>query len=431
MVRLGTLVLALCAVLVAPVSAAPITQDWLRVIRSQDHAEVADVVLRPDGTVAVTGQFEGPTIFGKGTAGGVDAFVAVFRPGGKLLWSAVLGGSGADWGTGVASGDEGQVIVAGATESAMFDGKPVESQRDAFVAVFTPDGSLAWSELLGGDGIDGAAGVAFGARAGANVLAVTGTTGSDTFEGIATPPLTDAFVAWFGTAQVPMGVRVLGGSATEIGWGVTMGADGSTYVAGHTASGDFPAGQPAPGLSGNGFLAKYHPTGARGWTRIVGAGKETLGDVVFAKGAVYVAGTSLSATLEGEQNHGAGDILVARYRPNGTRTWLRLLGSARSESGATLSTRGDGLLWVAGTRSVSDKGATLGSSDSAALVVRVRAADGAPQRQFVLDGDGTDQMSGVAAAAGGAFVAGDTTSISIGGKNTGPAETDGFVARLK
>ena len=57
----------------------------------------------------------------------------------------------------------------------------------------------------------------------------------------------------------------LGGSGTEIGFGVDVNSDGNTYVAGETDSANFPtvdALQPIRGGRSDGFVAKLDPTGS-------------------------------------------------------------------------------------------------------------------------------------------------------------------------
>src|SRR5579872_3828927 len=49
-----------------------------------------------------------------------DAFVAKFAPDGTLVWSTFLGGSGADYATGVGVDSAGNVVVTGWTRSSDF-----------------------------------------------------------------------------------------------------------------------------------------------------------------------------------------------------------------------------------------------------------------------------------------------------------------------
>ena len=55
--------------------------------------------------------------FGTSINGGGDVFVAKLSPSGDHIWSTYLGGSGNDWGYGIAVETTGNVLVSGGTES--------------------------------------------------------------------------------------------------------------------------------------------------------------------------------------------------------------------------------------------------------------------------------------------------------------------------
>lgn len=100
------------------------------------------------------------------------------------LFSALLGGSGQDYATSVASDAQGNIYVVGLTYSNDFPVTPETYQTkfggtcDAFVAKLGSDGKLLWSTYLGGILDDWATGVALDSAG--NVL-VTGYTRSANF----------------------------------------------------------------------------------------------------------------------------------------------------------------------------------------------------------------------------------------------------------
>src|SRR5439155_5058406 len=56
----------------------------------------------------------------------------------------------------------------------------------------------------------------------------------------------------------------LGGSGSDTGFGIALGASGNAYVTGSTDSADFPttAGAFTPGGNGDAFVTKLNPAGA-------------------------------------------------------------------------------------------------------------------------------------------------------------------------
>src|SRR5262249_55749547 len=99
---------------------------------------------------------------------GADAFVAKIDPSGStLVYSTYFGGSGDDFGAGIAVDASGQAYVAGSTNSSNLpttSGAYQTTSRgggDAFVAKLSASGSaLIYSTYLGGDGYDLASAIA-------------------------------------------------------------------------------------------------------------------------------------------------------------------------------------------------------------------------------------------------------------------------------
>jgi Beta-propeller repeat len=112
---------------------------------------------------ATTGGYRSPSL------GQADAFVVEFNAAGSgLVYSALVGGPGNDFATGVAIDSAGSVYNSGYTSSVGF---PVTSGsvqpsyaggiQDAFVAKLNPGGSaLSYATFLGGMGNDLADGLA-------------------------------------------------------------------------------------------------------------------------------------------------------------------------------------------------------------------------------------------------------------------------------
>jgi hypothetical protein len=185
-----------------------------------------------------------------------------------LVYAGFLGGSGWDEGHGIAVDSSGNAYVTGWTWSSDFPAvvgpdTSYNGGRDAFVARVNPSGTaLVYSGFLGGSGWDYGYGIAVDASGNAYV---TGWTSSSDFPAVVGPDLSyngndDAFVAKVnpsGTALVYAGF--LGGSYYDVGRGIAVDSSGNAYVTGWTDSADFPA-VVGPDTSRNGgidaFVAK-------------------------------------------------------------------------------------------------------------------------------------------------------------------------------
>ncbi len=188
-----------------------------------------------------------------------------------LLYSTYLGGSGGDAGNGIAVDSAGNAYVTGFTASTDFPtSNPLQPTNDggvdAFVAAFDPTGqTLLYSTYLGGSGDDYGQGIAVDSVGDAYVTGYTGSTNFPTSN-----PLqptnhggADAFVA----ALDPAGATLLystylGGSAGDVGYGIAVDSAGNAYVTGSTGSTNFPTSNPfQPTNRGNNdaFVAKIAP----------------------------------------------------------------------------------------------------------------------------------------------------------------------------
>ena len=263
-----------------PATGAPLTFST-RLGGGNDDRGLA-IAVDAQGAVYVTGDTLSPGFptvrpiqaSSGGSAGGVagaftDAFVAKYNPNGSaLVYSTFLGGSDFDQGTAIAVDGQGAAYVAGNTNSPNFPTTgPLQGAKnndpDAFVTkIDAPGAALVYSTYLGGNGADGANGIAVDRAGSAHVV---GTTGSANFVSNKATQLAksggdDAFVVKLdSTGRGPLFASFLGGRETDAGMGVALTSQGVARVLGLTASADFPSVKPVQGAKapagGDAFVA--------------------------------------------------------------------------------------------------------------------------------------------------------------------------------
>ena len=181
--------------------------------------------------------------------GPYDTFVTKFSANGStLLYSTYLGGSGNEYGTGIAV-DNGAVYVLGYTGSSLFPttagayDMTYNGGSDVFVSKLSPDGStLLYSTYLGGTGDD----YGYGIAVDNGVVYVTGATTSNLF-----PTTVDTFDMTYNGGTDAFLIKLspdgstllystyLGGTGDDYGYGIAAG-NGVAYVTGYTSSNPFP-----------------------------------------------------------------------------------------------------------------------------------------------------------------------------------------------
>jgi hypothetical protein len=278
-----------------------------------------------------------------------------------------VGGSGGDWGYGVAVDGSNNLYVTGQTESAGwalggFD-MDYNGASDAFVAKLSSAGACLWSTYLGGSGWDWGYGLAVDSSGNAYV---TGTTESPawTIGGFDTDHngVSDAFVAKLSPAGASLWSTYLGGSSDDYGRDIAVDASDNVYVTGETQSSGWPNQVLDTTYHGDSdaFVAKLSSAGASLWSTYLGgaAGDWGYGVAADSSGNVYVTGTTESAgwTNGGFDTtyDGASDAFVVKLSPAGASLWSSYLGGSGAEAGYGIAVDSSGYIYATGQTQSSD-----------------------------------------------------------------------------
>ncbi|MEZ4294671.1 MAG: SBBP repeat-containing protein [Polyangiaceae bacterium] len=279
-----------------------------------------------------------------------DAFLAQIAPGGgELTAVAYLGGSGADYGRGVALAldQQGRFVVTAAGTTTSQDLSPAAGAaqetpagaNDGFAAqlvtVSTTGVALALQRYtyFGGSGGDVITSVSMDPETNAYFGGETGSADFPLTNGAFAGGLSDAFVFSLspGLRQVRYSVRI-GGSAGEIVNGVAADGNGSAHVTGHTDSTDFPVTAecflcaPPPGSGGDAFYARVNGDGLGVGISYLGGAAADHGHAIAADplGGVTIVGATSSPDLQVtlatgpvQGYSGSSDVMVVGLSPCG------------------------------------------------------------------------------------------------------------------
>ncbi len=259
---------------------------WMNVIGSQTPAIdfISDICLGGDGYVYCTGLLGGtadinPAVASTNLVAAVDAFLIRYSQNdGSLSWGFLLGGSSLDLGNSVMMTEDGNVVIAGSTNSSTMDVDPgiainlltkTGVNAAPFLGRYSSTGTLVSAILMEGDGAQTATINRIFAGPD-NTIMLTGNykgnldleLGDSSFI-VQSGDSTNAFVARYMTDWSLMQYFELGGNGDQIGNDIVL--DGSkVYVCGQMSNTIFPQ---FPDLelqvprisSGNdGFLIQYN-----------------------------------------------------------------------------------------------------------------------------------------------------------------------------
>jgi uncharacterized protein (TIGR03437 family) len=302
------------------------------------------IVLNSSGNTVVTG----------------NGFVVTLDPtGAHILSSVSLPGDNI---AAAALDSSGNLVIAGSTAAS------------GFVAKLDPAGKTLFFNTL-------APAVAAVALDGSGNIYLTGATAST-----AGSRGTDAFVSKFSPAGTLVYSTTIGGSANDTGRAIAVDAQGDAYIAGDTESADFPVTPGAAqttfgglvsvfgaGSFGDGFVAKFNPTGATVLFATYWGGSEP--DIAYAitldsSGYAYVAGATSSSnfpvTTGAFQTTYAGppadpiepdpdgDAFVSKFSPLGAVVWSTYLGGSQADVAYAIALDAAGNVYLAGTTESND-----------------------------------------------------------------------------
>jgi Beta-propeller repeat len=375
--------------------------------------------------------------------GTYDVFVTKINSAGSApVYSTYLGGSGDDFGFGIAADSSGNAYVTGHTASTNFPTtNPIQASNggitDAFVTKINSNGSgRFYSTYLGGTGDDRGRSIAVDSTGNAYV---TGWTSSADFP--TTSPMqgafgggTDAFVTKINSnGSGRFYSTYLGGSGSEIGFGIAVDGSGNAYVAGRTDSSNFPTTNPLQISNGGAtdvFVTKLNAAGSsRVYSTYLGGSGSDLGQGIAVDGAgnAFVTGYTSSTNFPTTSplqvsNGGSLDAFVTKINAAGSaRVYSTYLGGSGDDEGFGIAVDGSGNAYVTGPTGSTNfpttnpiQGTNGGSTDAFVLSI----SGNAPVAAFRDTSGGielTSELSTLLSNSGGSFASDPSAAQNANG----------------
>lgn len=284
-----------------------------------------------------------------------DAFAAKVDAGGHLVWNTFLGGTGYDWGNGIAVDSSANVYVVGYSDVAWGAGDctgcPVRaftSAEDAYAAKLNSSGNLTWLTYLGGSAADAANKVVVADN---GSIVVTGfsvaTWGTPRraytsgYDGFATKVDSDGQVVWN---------TFLGGDGYDVGYGIARDSSGNVILAGVSSN---TWGSPLRPYTADydAFGAKLDADGNLSWNTFLGSSANDHGFnvAVDRHDDVYVIGHSFATWGKPSSPYTAdADAFVAKISAGGVFSWNTFVGGSDNQVGRAIGVDRNGNLYLCG-----------------------------------------------------------------------------------
>ncbi|OYU95983.1 MAG: hypothetical protein CFE21_06100 [Bacteroidetes bacterium B1(2017)] len=307
-------------------------------------------------------------------AGG--SYVVKFTSAGAFLWENT---SIPNYAYGLACDSLGYVFVTGCGGTATPGANQVWAGggQEAYVAKFTPTGTIAWATYLGGPGddygyaacVDRAGNVIVtGSTASSSAIATTGSAQSFLSGG------SDVYIRKYSTDGTLLWGTYHGRIATDYGFYISTDKDNNIVVTGQTTSwaGMATAGATQPAYGGgehDGFVVKYSPTGSKLWATYLGGDSldDAYGVVCDLDGNILVSGYTKSANglatagAYQETKGGDYDAFVAKLSPAGVLQGASYYGGAGAENEYGIACSKIGEIYITGNTKSNSGIATTGA----------------------------------------------------------------------
>ncbi len=412
------------------------------------------------------------TMPGLGPYAGGDADVFVTKlnaTGTALVYSAYLGGNDTDSGLGIAVDSLGYAYITGETASddfpttaSAFPNAPGSTgYSDAFAVKLNTTGTaLIYSTYLGGSLDDVGQGISVDKFGQAYVGGVTSSPDFPIFgsalQHIYGGGYSDAFVVKLNNLGIAVPYSTfIGGTQADSVYAIALDDNGSIYVAGETASSDFPVPGGFQDTYGGGdadaFVMKILGTsGQVAYSTFLGGSNADFARGIAVDGSrqAYVTGKTSSPNfphtnaIQSTYGGGDADAFVAKVSSQGDAlSYATFLGGGGSDVGYAIAVDSNGNAYAAGRTSgnfptVKAVQNIYGGGSSDAFVTRISAAGDKIDYSTYLGGSAADIGYCIAARTiGNVYVTGKTSSLDFPATlnafmtfNT--AGSDAFVAKL-
>jgi methionine-rich copper-binding protein CopC len=296
------------------------TKVWTRLIGAEGWDKAYGLTEGLDGSVYIAGDAQG-SFDGLPRLGMQSGFLVKYSADGVKTWVRLNGAAqGESSVAALTTGLDGSLYMSGWIKNGALEGNTYSGalNYDAFLVKYDTSGQKLWAKQVPMYSTPNTKGSLFfdALVTGLDGSIYVGAKGGAFAEGSSTQVM-DYYIYKYGTGGELVWSRAVGLNGNnylneDVNFGVTLtlGADGSIYIGGHTK--DSLTGEANKGQT-DAFVAKFNTDGTKVWSKLLGSsGDDVALDLSTGlDGSIYVSGWT-TGSIDGRANSGGRDAFIAK-----------------------------------------------------------------------------------------------------------------------
>lgn len=301
---------------------------WKKTLGGTLEDYVRNVIATPDGNFLCVGETQSNNGDITGYIDSIDFWVVKIDGSGNVIWKKCYGGTSIDRGYSACVASDGNLMIAGLTES----GTPyVENNHgvsDYLVIKIDLNGGVIWQKTYGGSDVDDCKSIR---KTSDNGYLLCGNSRSSNGDLSNNKGELDVWVVKINANGDIQWQNSFGGSKSDYANAIMEDKNGNFLIAGETYSFDFDATENhSNSISRDYFIIKVNSQGQKIWARCYGGS-----DNEYARGIIetnsdeyVIIGESYSNDGQAPNNKGSADFWLIKINPmNGDLIWEKKYGS--------------------------------------------------------------------------------------------------------
>ncbi len=305
--------------------------------------------------------------------GFADAYLTKYDASGNVIWARSAGGIDFDMGTSVATDAAGNIYWTGCFQSASITigtytlTNTLSGDLDIFIVKFNAAGNVVWAKSAGGTGTDYGYGIATD-HSGNIYLAGSFTSpsinlGSFTLNNTASVSSLEMFLIKYDAAGNVVWAKSEGGVNNEEAYAVATDVAGNIFVTGYFTTPTFNFGTftltnaDNTGNSPDVFIAKFNPSGTVLWAKDAGGTGQDYGfgiaaDIsgnIYSTGGFGSSGITFGSTTLTNMAVGNFDCFIVKYDNNGNVIWVKNGTGGNTDAGYSVAIDNSQNVYVVGS----------------------------------------------------------------------------------